>query len=111
MIRKDVSPKTIRRLGWLLIFLGLFLSGSMAWLSHWLQGIIEHPSSGAHWNGDTKFTTQAFGLFAAVGGFGVVSVLNGVFQAATGRRHLALQLLMAPALVAIFYYGSGFVQN
>lgn len=108
-MRKTVSPKTIRRLGWLLIILGIFLSGSKAWLSHWLQGIIEHPSSGAHWNGDTKFTTQAFGLFASIGGFGVVAVLNGVFQVAAGRRHLGLQLLMAPALVAIFYFGYRFI--
>lgn len=74
--------------GWLLVVLGVFLSGAMAWLVHWLHQAILHngePGARSHWNGSAEFTHNAFGLFWSVFVFGLVSMVAGVYILRTRR--------------------------
>jgi hypothetical protein len=109
------NPRTIRRLGWLLLVLGLFLVGLMGTIIWRMYPSMSHPgipdASGSTWTGTAAQGHDALQLFGLVIAFGVVSVLNGVWQIATGRRNL-LFVAVTVALVAVMYlFGRSIVRG
>ena len=86
------NPRTVRRLGWVLLAAGLFLIGLMGTITWRMYPSMSHPGvadlSGTTFTGTPAQARYALQLFAGVIAFGVVSALNGVWQIATSRRNL-----------------------
>ena len=94
--------------GWLLVVLGVFLSGSMAFLVHWLQQALLHnddPGARSHWNGSAEFTRNVFGLFWSVFVFGLVALSAGVYILRTRRLSRVIAAIMGVVVLAMIYYG------
>ena len=94
--------------GWLLVVLGVFLSGAMAWLVHWLQEALLRngdPGARSHWNGSAEFTRRVFGLFWSVFVFGLVSIASGVYILRTRRLSPVLWGVMLAVVLVMVYFG------
>jgi hypothetical protein len=104
------TPRDVRRAGWLLAVLGLFLTGFIGWIALATAPSLLRPGveiEGATFTGTAEQARMIFTLFGAVIVFALGIIANGVVQIATGARHrpltvatLALAgLLMVYALV------------
>ena len=102
------SPRTIRRLGWVLVVIGLFLIGLMGAITWKMYPSMSHPgvtdASGTTFTGTAAQAHDALQLFALVIAFGVVALLNGVWQIATGRRNLAFAAVTLVLGLALFLF-------
>lgn len=92
-----LSPRKVRILGGVLVFVGLILSGSMGWLIFWLQDVIANPGAKGRWTGGPEFTAATFKLFYSVLLFGAASLLAGLYQVVTAHRS---KIVLAPILLA-----------
>ena len=99
------NPRTVRRLGWLLVVIGLFLVGLMGTITWRMYPSMSHPGvadiSGTTFTGTAAEGHDALQLFGLVIAFGALSIVNGVWQIATGRRNLVftgVTLVVAAAL-------------
>ena len=106
MKRKQQSPRTIRILGAVGALAGTVLIFAMAWLVHWLSGLIGGTEPGSHWRGGPQFTRDTFGLFYSVMALGGCSGAAGVFMAASGRRQPLLTGLVLACMLPIFWFCS-----
>lgn len=94
--------------GWLLVVLGTFLSGSMAFLTNWLHQAILHngePGARSHWTGGAEFTRTVYGLFGSVFVFGLVAIAAGVYILRTRRISRALAVVMGVVALVMIYLG------
>lgn len=101
---KEQSPRTIQILGVVGALTGTFLLFTMAWLVHWLSGVISGSDPGARWRGGEQFTRDTFGLFYSVMALGLCSGLAGVFMAAARRRQPVLTGLVIACLLPILWF-------
>ena len=92
-----LSPRKVRILGGVLVFVGLILSGSMGWLIFWLQDVRASPGAKGRWTGGPEFTAATFKLFYSVLLFGAASLLAGLYQVVTAHRS---KIVLAPILLA-----------
>ena len=98
---------TIRRSGWLLLIIGLFLvafMGAIAWSMAPALMNPGHEVSGDTFEGTAAQGRMIFALFGAVMVFGIGTALNGVIQIATGRRNRWLSfatLILAAAMLVL----------
>jgi hypothetical protein len=81
----------VRRLGWVQIVLGLFIVGFMGAITAFVAPLIlnagEPSATGSRFNGTPEQALLILGLFGIVILFGLVAMLNGVWQIKYGRRN------------------------
>ena len=102
------TPKDVRRLGWFLLLIGLFLTGFMSVLTWNMAPMLLYP--GEEVTGGSRFTGTAdqagmiFRLFGAVIVFGLGTIVNGVLQIRTGQRNRVVTIvtLVLFAVIAFF---------
>lgn len=106
MIREQDPGPDWRARGWVLVAVGLFLMLFMAVIAWNLAPMMLSPgveTGGSTFTGTAGQGRIFLGLFALVGLFGAMSVANGVWMIATGRRSRAgvrfFLLLLVPLLV------------
>ena len=78
--------------GWALVLLGLLLVGLMGTITFYMTPALTHVGEEADGNTFTGSAQQArliLYLFWALIAFGAVTIVNGVYQIATGRQHWA----------------------
>ena len=108
MIRDQDTGPNWRMRGRVLVAVGLFLLLFMAAIAWNLAPIMLRPGEEV---GGTTFTGTAaqgqifLGLFALVGLFGAMSVANGVWMMATGRRSPTGTRLFMILFLALFALG------
>lgn len=102
------TPKIVRRMGWFLVLLGVFLIGMMGVLTYNLAPMMTHPGATAE-DGSSFTGTAAQGrtileLFALVFLFGVATTINGVWQIRTGQRSKLIMwaVLGLAAILGVF---------
>jgi hypothetical protein len=102
------TPRDVRRVGWLLVFLGVFLvifMGAIAWsLSPALLQPGQETLGGDTFTGTAAQARMIFTLFGATMLLGLGFAVNGAVQIATGRRNRVLTALVLGAAVALGIY-------
>jgi len=82
------TPKMVRRLGWFLLLIGLFLVGLMGTVTVNMAPALLHPySPNSNFTGTAEQARMILRLFAAVIAFGIGSMVNGTYQIVTGRQN------------------------
>jgi hypothetical protein len=82
------TPKMVRRLGWLLLLLGLFLVGLLGTITWNLAPSLLHPyAPDSNFTGTAEQAGMILRLFAVVIIFGIGTMINGAYQIVTGRRN------------------------
>jgi phosphate starvation-inducible membrane PsiE len=101
------TPRDVRRAGWLLVVLGLFLVVFMGVITFNMAPLLFYPgqqvAGGDTFTGTADQARMIFVLFVAVIVFGVGTTINGVVQVRTGQRNRALTV--ATLLLAVFLIG------
>lgn len=96
------TPASVRRAGWLLVFLGTFLVLFMGWIAASSARMMLNPGvevgDGSRFTGDAGQGRMIMGLFGAVIAFGVAAALGGVLQIRTGKRNPKVTV----AIVGVF---------
>src|SRR5690348_15473108 len=100
------TPRDVRRLGWFLLLLGLFLVGFMGVLALEMAPMLLRPGEqvdgGSFFTGTAAQAGMIFWMFAAVIVFGLGTMVNGAVQIATGQRNrivTTITLVLAAALL------------
>ena len=102
--RRLRSAKLVRRLGWLQLFLGLFLVGMMGTITYNLAPALLNPvapAAGTRYTGTPEQALMILGLFGLVITFGVGSIAAGLWQIATGRRNKWIFIFMLVLFVVV----------
>ena len=82
------TPKMVRRLGWFLLLIGLFLVGLMGTVTVNMAPALLHPySPNSNFTGTAEQAGMILRLFAAVIVFGIGTMVNGTYQIVTGRQN------------------------
>jgi MFS family permease len=106
--RPLMSARRIRRLGWMLLFIGLFLMGLMGTITLYLAPSMLQPGrqvyGGSRFTGTAQQGISALMLFGTVILFGLTAFINGLWQVRTGRRNK--WLLYAVAAVGLLLLGT-----
>lgn len=88
----------VRRLGWVLLVIGLFLVGLMGTITYNVAPLMlragEDGSGGASFTGTWEQALIILGLFGLVIMFGLASIFSGLWQIATGRRNKWIFIFM-----------------
>lgn len=95
------SPRRVRTLGWLLIFIGAFLSVGIAAVGLSVARVIAgsgDPGAGTTFTGTGEQMGMMFTLFAFVFLFGLVAMTVGGWQVRTGKQNPRL------AAIAIMFF-------
>lgn len=90
------TSRRVRTLGWIMLFLGIFLAGFMGYISWYLYPTMANPGKeigGTTYTGTTEAATKFFGIFALVIFLGLVSIAGGIWQITTGRRSRIVMLI------------------
>ena len=86
-----LSTKHVRRLGWVQVFLGLFLVGFIAIIIYKIApGMLEPgvpDASGSRWTGTREQGQMVLALLGLIIVIGLTSFVNGLWQTATGKRN------------------------
>jgi len=106
--RRLMSARQIRRLGWVLLVIGLFLLGLMGTITLYLAPSLLQPErqvlGGSRFTGTAQQGISALMLFGAVMLFGLTACINGLWQIKTGQRNR--WLLYAVAAVGLILLGT-----
>jgi len=103
------TSKIVRRLGWFLFLIGLFLVGLMGFVTYNMAPSLSHPgemTGTSRFNGTADQARMILRLFWVVIIFGLGTMLNGLWQIVTGRRNLWITfgiLALAAALIILAY--------
>jgi Na+-driven multidrug efflux pump len=82
------TPKMVRRLGWFLLLIGLFLVGLMGTITWNMAPALLHPySPESNFTGTAEQAKMILRLFAVVIAFGIGTMINGTYQIVTRRRN------------------------
>lgn len=87
---RPLTPKQIRRRGWILVALGSFLTLFMGWIAVMVIGIMIHsddPDAKTHFTGGVGMKAFTLGVFGVVVGFGLLSILTGAWQIRYGKQN------------------------
>ena len=94
--------------GWALLLLGLLLVGMMGTITFYMTPQLMHPgvetAGGSRFTGTAQQARLILYLFWALIAFGALTMVNGVYQIATGRQHwafVALTLLVFAGLAIL----------
>ena len=107
--RKMRSSRTVRAYGAVMMVCGIILLGMMGTITVLLWPQLMNP--GREMAGGTTFTGSAgdaemiLWLFGLVLLFGLVALLTGLWQVATGRRNRWVAIIAVALGAAIFVYG------
>ena len=104
---KTMSSRRVVVLGWVLAVLGVLLTGGMALILKSQYFSMTHPGvqapDGSTFTGTLEQGRAAIQLFLAVLAFGLLALLNGVWQIATGRRSLIFAGATVVLAIAIWF--------
>jgi hypothetical protein len=84
------STKQVRRLGWLMLPIGLLLIGMMGTITFYVTPALFHvgaPTGGKQVTATAEQSALILGLFGSVIAVGLICVANGLWQIKTGRRN------------------------
>ncbi|QDZ07773.1 hypothetical protein FPZ24_09980 [Sphingomonas panacisoli] len=98
------TPRRVRIAGGFLLACGAFLAGMMGWLYYALSPTMLHPGTrigGTTFNGTAEQARTILMLFATIAAFGAGSMFYGLWMLFTGRRSIALMLVVLALAVAI----------
>ena len=98
------TPRRVRIAGGVLLACGGFLAGMMGWLYYAMSPTMLHPGTqvgGTTFNGTAEQARTVLMLFATIAAFGVGSMFYGLFMLFTGRRSVAIMLVVLALAVAI----------
>ncbi len=87
---RPLTPKQIRVAGWILIGLGVFLTIFMGWIAAVVVNIMIHsddPDATTRFTGGPGMRAFTLGVFGVVIAFGLLSILNGVWQVRYSKRN------------------------
>jgi len=94
----------IRRLGWVLLAIGLFLVGLMGTITYHVAPTMLHPGvliDGSKFTGTVEQGMLALRLFGIVIAFGFASGVMGLSQIRTGRRNKWMLYCLIGLLVLV----------
>ncbi len=101
-----LTSRRVRILGWLQLGIGLFLIAFMGYIALQMYPSLSRPGAemagGGRFNGDAEQAGMILNVFWLVIAVGALSVVNGIWQIATGRRNMILvviSLLVAAVLL------------
>jgi predicted RNA-binding Zn-ribbon protein involved in translation (DUF1610 family) len=103
--RRLMKSKTVRRLGWVLLFIGLFLLTIMSGISFVVaQAIYQtgRPGSTTSFTGDSRDVAFIVGIFSVVFAIGFTSIAGGIWQIKYGKRNKKIVFLMIGLAVVFF---------
>lgn len=106
---RAITLASLRRRGWLLVGLGVFLlaiMGTVLWFTVPLLLANGAEVDGSRFTGKQEDLQLVVAVFAAVIVFGIGALVNGLAQAIWGRRLrwvIAVMLALAAALLALGY--------
>jgi hypothetical protein len=104
------KARSIRRRGFLLVFIGLFLEVMMTVISIMVvPTMLSKSPTGAGFTGTPEQASLIMTLFGLIILFGFMSIVIGMWQVVTGRRNIWLVLLML--LVTVVLIGSCFAMS
>jgi hypothetical protein len=109
--RRMRPAKQMRRLGWILASLGLFLVALPGVLIVYLAPSLLHPRAAEYqpvFNGTAEQGRLALELFGALILFGLNATVGGIFQIKTGRRNIWIFILGAALLAVLLGVGVAF---
>jgi len=107
-----LTPRTIRLIGGLLIFIGVMLMGTISYITSLLAPAMAHPGQyvgGTNFSGTPEQARSILMLFGVVGVFGLMSFVYGLWMIVTGRRSIAMMIgvwVLAAILVSATFYTS-----
>jgi len=87
----------IRRLGWVLICIGAFLTLFMTGLTVLVGNIVFNPGdskTSTHFTGTPQDMIFMFGIFGLVLVFGVAGIAAGIYQVKYGKRNMKLTMVV-----------------
>lgn len=105
---RTLTSRRVRILGWLLVACGIILVGMMGAIMWFLSPSLSHPGqeiNGQTFNGTTEQANFVLQLFWLVAVFGVLSLVNGIWQIAKGKRNIVF--MIATLLLAGLIYFTG----
>ena len=106
---RQPSERTVRRLGWVLLIIGIFLVGLMGTITWHLYPSMTHPrvadASGSTFTGTADEARDALRIFGLVIAFGLLSIVNGLWQIVTGRRNIIV-VGVTLATAALLYFAA-----
>lgn len=101
------SSRIVKRLGWLLLGLGLFLVCLLGFISAAMWPLlievtndIKISGAAAQFNGTADQARGVMNLFLLIIGFGALTTINGIYQVATANRS---RLLSVAGLLAALW--------
>lgn len=105
---RTLTSRRVRILGWLLVGCGIILVGMMGTIMWFLAASLSHPGqeiNGQTFNGTAEQANFVLQLFWLVAVFGVLSLVNGIWQVAKGKRNIVF--MIATLLLAGLIYFTG----
>ena len=85
------DQQTIRILGGVLMFLGLFIVGIIGSVLFWMNNVISGRGRfESRWNASPEETSLMFAILYLTLAFGLSAVFTGLWQLGTGKRNLKL---------------------
>jgi len=100
------TSRRIRMLGWASIACGLFLIGLMGYITLAMYPTLANPGASIdadRWTGTAEQARMALNLFYLVIGFGVLATAAGVWMVVTGRRHIAITIVILLAAGVLIF--------
>ena len=99
----------IKRLGIVLVLIGLLLVGMMTTITITLAPMMlsaGRDTSGARFTGTPEQGMMILGLFSMVIVFGLASIAGGIFQMVTGRRSLVIIVIVIGLAALLWIVGA-----
>src|SRR5205085_3306147 len=100
------TARQVRRLGWVQVLLGLIIVGMMGTITAFVAPLMlqagEPTATGSRFTGTPEQALMILGFFGILILFGLVAMLNGIWQIKYGRRNkwlLIVVLVLAGLLV------------
>ena len=101
------SKRWVRRLGGMLVVCGLIITGIIGVVSYYTMPLMLRPGvgfNGTRFSGTSGQLTFVLGIFALVGTFGLIALIQGLWQVKTGRfdkRPIYAMIAIAGSLLLI----------
>jgi hypothetical protein len=99
------SSGKVRRLGWVQLALGVFITGLMGTVTYRVAPMMLRPgeetAGGARFTGTAEQSLLIFGIFGLVITFGLMAIVSVLYQIKTGRRNKWIFVLMLGLFVVL----------
>jgi hypothetical protein len=97
------TPKLVRRYGWFLLLIGLFLvilMGTVTW--NLAPSLLDPYAPDSNFTGTPEQAGMILRLFAVVIVFGLGTIVNGTYQIVTGQRNRLITLATLGIALVLF---------